>query len=424
MERLQAEAQRLITQFKGDSYVFGSGCLPHLGQMAARLGNKALLISNLHNRDSKSFSIIMNQLAKAGINVVGHTQSSRPNSPVEDILHLRDMIRLCLPDILITVSGGSGIDGAKAANVLACLEGDLEDYYGTSRVKNRLDRNGSSLLPLLAVQTASGSAAHLTKYSNITNLQIQQKKLIVDDAIIPPLSLFDYTLTRSMSPEFTCDGAFDGLAHCLEVYYGANSTSLDEVENIALTGVGCILASLETATQDPNNSEARESLGLGTDLGGYCVMIGGTNGAHLNSFSLVDILSHGRACAILNPYYTVFFASAIPRQLQKLGAVLAEYGLVKSQHLNRRGRALGITVAKGLISLARKVGFPATLREVDGITKAHLDKALTAAKDPQLSMKLQNMPIPLEADQVDDYMAPVLEAAYSGDFNCIKSIEQ
>jgi len=30
-------------------------------------------------------------------------------------------------------------------------------------------------------------------------------------------------------------------------------------------------------------------------------MIGGTNGAHLTSFSLIDVLTHGRACAMLNP---------------------------------------------------------------------------------------------------------------------------
>jgi len=38
---------------------------------------------------------------------------------------------------------------------------------------------------------------------------------------------------------------------------------------------------------------------------GYSIMVRGTNAGHLGSFSLVDILSHGRACAVLNPYYTI-----------------------------------------------------------------------------------------------------------------------
>ena len=56
-------------------------------------------------------------------------------------------------------------------------------------------------------------------------------------------------------------------------------------------------------------------------------MLGGTNGAHLTSFSLIDILSHGRACAILNPYYTVLFASAIQGPLRLLAGVCRQVGL-------------------------------------------------------------------------------------------------
>ena len=43
-----------------------------------------------------------------------------------------------------------------------------------------------------------------------------------------------------------------------------------------------------------------------------------------------------------------------------------------------------------------------------------VEKILTAAKDPQLGSKLQNLPVPLIADLVDQYMGPVLEAAWSG----------
>jgi len=44
------------------------------------------------------------------------------------------------------------------------------------------------------------------------------------------------------------------------------------------------------------------------------------------------------------------------------------------------------------------------------------------AKSPQLGMKLKNMPVPLTADMVDEYMKPVLEAALTGDFSAIKTV--
>ena len=239
-------------------------------------------------------------------------------------------------------------------------------------------------------------------------------------AIIPKKSLFDYSLTQTMSPAFTCDGAFDGLAHCLEVYYGASAESFDKIEDVALTGIELILASLETAVIDPTNLEAREGLGLATDLGGYAIMMGGTNGAHLTSFSLVDILSHGRACALLNPYYTVFFAPAIQHQLHRLAELFTKYGLMSAESTSQEGRELGIAVANGLIVLSPKVEFPTTLSKIEGMDDQHIDKALTAAKNPQLESKLKNMPVPLTAGHVDEYMRPILQAALTGDFNLIK----
>ena len=54
--------------------------------------------------------------------------------------------------------------------------------------------------------------------------------------------------------------------------------------------------------------------------------------------------------------------------------------------------------------------------------KNHTERALNAAKDPQLKMKLENMPIPLTADMIDEYMGPVLQAAKTGDLDLIVNV--
>ncbi len=420
---LKAKAQELIFELKGDDYIFGLRCLDKVGKIAHILsGENILLITNLHQRAKKIFDRIVNLLKSSGLKIVGHTQTARPNSPKEDVIRMAKAILASRPDSVLVASGGSGIDATKAAIVLADLEGDLEDYFGVGKVTEKLSKTKKTLTPCLALQTASGSSAHLTKYSNITDFQISQKKLIIDPAIIPSKCLFDYSLTQTMSPDFTCDGAFDGLAHCLEVYYGASRESLDKIEEVALTGIELILVWLETAVIDPVNLEAREALGLATDLGGYAIMMGGTNGAHLTSFSLVDILIHGRACALLNPYYTVFFAPAIQHQLYRLAELFTKYGLMSSESSSLEGRELGVAVAKGLIALGKKVDFPTTLYEIEGMNESFLEKALTAAKNPQLEAKLKNMPVPLTAGHVNEYMRPILQAALTGDFNLIKML--
>jgi alcohol dehydrogenase len=147
-------------------------------------------------------------------------------------------------------------------------------------------------------------------------------------------------------------------------------------------------------------------------------MIGGTNGPHLGSFSLVDILSHGRACAILYPYYTVFFSQNVQDQLKTIAPIFKNTGYIEEEIEGVSGRRLAEIVARGMINFNRSFGFPSTLKKA-GATEKQLDRMLNAAKDPQLKMKLLNMPVPLDPEKgdVEKYMSNILSSAYSGDFN-------
>jgi len=327
--------------------------------------------------------------------------------------------------MVVAVGGGSTIDAAKAAAVLATLEGtshEIEPYFGVGKVAEALAARGTKLPGFVAVQTAAGSGAHLTKYSNITDPGTAQKKLIIDEAVIPARAVFDYALTCTASPDLTVDGAFDGIGHIAEAYFGASAENVDRLEAIAAAGVELIVSEVGAAVERPEDVPAREALGLGTDLGGYAIMIGSTNGPHLNSFSMVDILPHGRAVAILTPYYTVFFAPAIERQLRTLGEIYARHGLVGAGFSALSGRELGVAVAEAMMSLSRKVGFPTTLGEIPGFSTEHVRRALAAAKNPQLASKLQGMPTPLSAGEVDEFMGSVLEAARDGELSRIRRI--
>jgi alcohol dehydrogenase class IV len=215
----------------------------------------------------------------------------------------------------------------------------------------------------------------------------------------------------------------DGISHSLEVLYGAvGKPHYDKAEEIAETGIGLIVNYLPDAIEQPEDARAREALCLGTDMGGYAIMVGGTNGGHLTSFSLVDVLSHGRACAIMNPYYTVFFAPAIERPLQVIGKLYRDAGYTDADVEHLAGRELGIAVAEAMLELSRDIGFPTSLGAIEGFSERHIERALTAAKDPQLRMKLQNMPIPLTPDMVDEYMGSVLRAAAEGDPTIVKNV--
>jgi alcohol dehydrogenase len=209
----------------------------------------------------------------------------------------------------------------------------------------------------------------------------------------------------------------------LEALYGAvGHAYYDKVAEVARVGIGLVVEYVEWALEDPSDSEARSALGYATDLGGYAIMLGSTNAAHFTSFSLVDIVSHGRACGIMNPYYTVFFAPAVEEPLRIVGKVFQDARLTDANIEALSGRKLGEAVAGAMMALSRRVGFPTTLAEVDGFSAEHIQRILKAAKDPQLRMKLETMPVPVTAEMVDEYFGSVLAAAQAGDLSLIKNV--
>lgn len=412
------KAKRFLREFKGENYAFGENALEYIGNYSDKVGENIVIISGNTGKKLGIVDSVTDSMRKRGLEVLDVLDGARPNAPRDDVYRLAYQLLSSKCEGVVAIGGGSCIDAAKAALVLAIYGGVIDDYFGTGRVTAR---SGGKRIPLIAVQTASSSAAHLTKYSNITDMITYQKKLIVDESIIPKAAVFQYDVTRTMPPSLTKDGALDGIAHCWEVWMGATGKGYySRVSEVAYLGIKLIVEALPEALEDGNNLDARYALGLGTDLGGYSIMLGGTNGGHLGSFSLVDLLSHGRACAILNPYYSVLFSSVIQDQLQKISEIYVNAGFMKEEERKLRGRKLAEAVARAMISFSKSIDFPTTLKEA-GATEEHIKRMIKAAKDPQLKMKLQNMPIPMDAaaGDVDRLMKPTLEAAYTGDISII-----
>jgi alcohol dehydrogenase class IV len=370
---------------------------------------------------------VIESLSKAGVKIVPDRciEGAKPNAPREDVYRLETYLLQFKPDCVVSVGGGSGIDAVKAAVALQALGAEspeIDSWFGTGLVTEGLKRVGKKQIPHIAVETSASSGAHLTKYSNITDPVAGQKKLIVDDAVVPTHAVFDYAVTASMPTFLSIDGALDAIAHAIEVFYGVPADKYEICKELTEAVLDLVLTYAPRVIANPSDLEAREALGLATDLGGYAIMIGGTNGAHLTSFSLVDVMSHGRACGVMNPYYAVLFADSIQKHMRIIGSRYAASGYIKADLDKLKGRELAVAVAEGMIAFAKSIGSETKLSDFPKFTEAHVERALAAAKDPQLKMKLQNMPAPMSIDQIDEYMGSVLKSAASGDLSNVKSL--
>ena len=316
MNELFAKSRKLLSDWKGDKYIFGRGVMPQLGNLAAKFGKNALVICNNTYMKPVADAVVAT-LKSAGVSLAGGVivPDAGPNCPRADLYRIETYVLHYKPDVIIAVGGGSTIDAGKGANFLATLGGvvtpEIDHWFGTGIVTEALKKTGKKLYPLIAVETSASSGAHLTKYSNITDPVVGQKKLVVDDAIVPLYSLFDYDVTVSMPVSVTIDGALDSIAHCFEVFSGlpanAPKEKYDLMAAMTETAVELSVQYSPRVIKDPKDMEAREAIGMATDLGGYAIMVGGTHGPHMTSFSLVDLTGHGTACGLMNPYYAVFF---------------------------------------------------------------------------------------------------------------------
>jgi len=435
-----AEAQRLLREWKGNSYRFGNHALDTIGEATRAFGGATLIVTNGSPWIQKALKAVEASLRESQVSY-SLALGARPNAPLEDLYRIALQVAVYRPSSVLALGSGSTIDACKAASALATYTpkevaevlglgwaeaGKIDPYFGTGVVTKIRDATGKDPVPVVAVQTGASSAAHLTKYSNITDPMRGQKKLIVDEAIVPKAAFFDYKVTLSSPEDLTLDGGLDGIAHCWEVFMGASGKDYyGKLEHLVPLSLRLIVNNLPLAKKEPRNLRARTALGLGTDLGGYAIMIGGTNGPHLGSFSLVDVLTHGRACALLLPYYTVLFSPAIQDQLRTIAPIYREAGLLEEDPAQLEGRGLAEAVATAMLQFNRTLSVSTNLREA-GVTEEHFKRMITAAKDPQLRMKLLNMPMPLDPERgdVDTYMRGVLEAAFTGDLNSVLVIKR
>ncbi|MCK5835027.1 MAG: iron-containing alcohol dehydrogenase [Lentisphaeria bacterium] len=423
MEDLEKVAQQILEEWPDKNLVFGINKLDAVVEQAKKLGTTYFLVCGKSSNCSGLKERLDLKLSEIGAHKIGETTGAAPNSPLEDVARVKNELLALLtrPDFVISLGGGSLIDAVKASLVLESLGGFCDDFYGPGLVSQQLKLSGTELIPHCAIMTSSASAAHLTKYSNVTDLEKAQKKLIIDEAITPTISCFDYSETTTMDPDFTTTGALDGLGHLVEVYLGfdGESDQFELVEKVALTGFELIINALPVVLGNLGNITSRAHLGLATDLGGYAIMLGSTNGPHLNSFSLVDLMDHGVAVGILNPYYTYFFSEAVPERVQKLNAILNRAGYLNDNHVFE---SIGETYLYAIHDFMDRVGAVTKFSDVKGFEVSHIAKMLDAAKDPQLAVKLNAMPIRMSVGDVDVYMKSILNAAFSGSIKELKTL--
>lgn len=210
-------------------------------------------------------------------------------------------------DGLVALGGGSAIDTAKAAAIVATSGEELRAL----KVPRIVD---FAVMPVIAIPTTAGTGSEVTRAAVVTDTVASEKMLILGTAALPVAAIIDYELTLTCPYRVTVDTGIDALTHALEALVNRNGNAHSEA--LALSALKLIGANLEKVAENPDDRDAREAMMLGATHAGLAVSNTSTALIHglsrpVGAFFHVP---HGMSNAMVLPLVTQFsLNSALPQ---------------------------------------------------------------------------------------------------------------
>lgn len=264
--------------------------------------SRPMIVSDGYLHGSGRVALLMAALEVAGIRA-GSFVDTVPDPTLRSVQALVEALQAGEYDCLVGFGGGSPIDSAKAAAVLAVHGGHMSDY----KAPHVQDLPG---LPVIAIPTTAGTGSEATRFTIITNEDTDEKMLCAGLAYLPVAAIVDYELTLTKPARLTADTGIDALTHAIEAFVSIRATPFSDV--LALAAMRAIGPNLRKVWQDPQDHAAREAMMLGATFAGMAfsnssvALVHGMSrpiGAHFH-------VPHGLSNAMLLPAVTAFSAPA------------------------------------------------------------------------------------------------------------------
>jgi len=259
---------------------------------------------------------------------------------------------------VVGVGGGSSLDMAKVASIMATNPGKVADYLGRGKLK----RYG---LPMVLVPTTAGTGSEVSPNA-VVSLG-ETKGWISDPRAFSDVSIVDPMLTLTMPPKVTASTGLDALTHAVECIMSLNSSPLDEAMDLA--AIEMISKYLRIAYANGRDLRARYHMSLAATMAGMAIGIAGVVYGHSIGYTLSTRyhLPHGTACGLALPYVMEYNAISCPEKLARVAEAMG----VDARYLPQMEAAL--EGAKAVRALMEDVGLPTSLKEL-GAPKGDLPK--------------------------------------------------
>ncbi len=339
--------------------IFGKTALSHLGEEAARYGDKALLVYGGGSvKRIGLYDQVTQILSRAGIRV-WELSGIVPN-PL--LARVREGIAICRREgigLVLALGGGSVIDTAKGVANGVPYDGDVWDFYAGRRAPARS-------LPLGVILTIPAAGSEMSYSSVITNEDGMLKRGYNSLTNVPTFSILNPEWSFSLPPYQTAAGCVDIAAHMMERYF----TRVEHVEltdRMITAGIRTVLHNALLVMKNPTDYDARaEVMWAGTLAHNTLLNTGrvGDWGSHKveHELSAEYDIAHGAGLAIVFPAWMKYAVRQRPEKLAQFARdafdVSADFG---------GETEVALEGVRRLEAFYRSIGMPTTLRDA-GIT--------------------------------------------------------
>lgn len=316
----------------------GRGVLRQAGPILRELGHRRILLVTTCGMPARPAAVeLLDNLADAGLEVSLFDRT--PAEPGETVLAEAVALARRQPvDAVVGFGGGSALDLAKLAAVLAVDPRGVEELYGIGRV-------GRRGLPTLMIPTTAGSGSEVSQDAVLTDRDAGTKRGVKDPNLVPDVALVDPATTDSCSAAVTAASGLDALCHAIEAWTNRRANPLCDL--YAERAIRLVRRHLEAAVEGASTA-ARDGMAEASLLAGLAFSPVGTGAVHACGYPLSGMwgLAHGLANSLMLPSIVAFNQPATEQKVERLREIFETDDLPEA-----------------LRQLARRAGAPTRLRD-------------------------------------------------------------
>lgn len=277
--------------------LFGEGTVGQVPSLAAKFGNRALLVTGRRSfRESPYWKEMHNGLGVLGMNWETASVEEEPSPEIVD--QTVGQFRKAGIDVVIGIGGGAAIDTAKAIAGLLRVDRSVMDFLeGVGRGV----RYEGPAVPSIAVPTTAGTGSEATRNAVISRRgQGGFKRSFRHDSLVPRFAVVDPQLLESCPPEVIAADGMDAITQLIESYTSSRSNPMTDA--LALSGLEAARTGLwDWRAQGPGGGGGRREMAYAALMSGIALAQCGLGAVHglASSLGAYFPISHGVVCGTL-----------------------------------------------------------------------------------------------------------------------------